>query len=530
MILGESPGGSGADAGTTLDDILRLNAKRRPDAIALADPPNRAAFTDGKPHTLTYAQADRMVSAIAERLRGVGLPVDSIVATQFANTSESVLALLGIMRAGMIAAPMPLLWRRADCIAALSRIGTKALMTCARVGGADHASLAMQVAAEIFPIRHVCGFGASLPEGFMSFDDLFAEAVCGAGIPFAPDRRDHAALHVAAMTFDTTPEGIVPVARSHAELLAGGLSVLAESRLAPDSIVLSSLPAASFAGIALTLVPWLLTGGTLRLHQPFDAPALSAQLQEQPCDLAILPGSLVAQLAEAEILVRPHGPKSILAFWRAPERLALSAPWRMADVNLIDVAIFGEIGLCAMHRTEGNPALIPSGKMRAPQGTPGAVIVADIARTPAGTIGFGGPMAPRHPFPAHAAKSFASYFRTGDDGTIDTGYPCRADPETGGLAVTGPPAGLISVGGYRFSMREVLDVVTQADNEASVAALPDTFAGHRLAGASKDRTAMRHALAAVGLNPLIVRAFRDRNVPAHVTAPVGWHDGFRSSR
>ena len=88
----------------------------------------------------------------------------SIVATQFPNTSESVLALLGIMRAGMIAAPMPMLWRHADCVAALSRIGTKALMTCARIGTTDHATLAMQVAAAIFTVRCVCGFGP-MPDG-----------------------------------------------------------------------------------------------------------------------------------------------------------------------------------------------------------------------------------------------------------------------------------------------------------------------------------------------------------------------------
>jgi non-ribosomal peptide synthetase component E (peptide arylation enzyme) len=530
MILGEIADGSGTHAGTTLDDILRFNAARWPDAIALIDPPNRAAFTDGEPRRLTHAQADRMVSAIAERLRGIGLPADSVVATQFANTSESVLALLGIMRAGMIAAPMPMLWRCTDGIAALSRIGTKALMTCARIGETDHAGLAMQIAAEIFSIRHVCGFGAALPEGFMSFDDLFDET--GSGSPAAPAQapREHPALHVAAITFDMTPEGIVPVARSHAELLAGGLSVLAESRLAPDSVLLSSLPVASFAGIALTLVPWLLCGGTLRLHQPFDAAALSAQLQEQPCDLAILPGPLVARLAEAELFTPPHSPKNILAFWRAPERLALSAPWNVQNVNLIDVAIFGEIGLCATHRAEGKPAPIPFGKIRAPQGAPDAVIVADIARSPAGNIGFGGPMAPRHPLPPQAAKSTASYFKTGDDGTIDTGYPCRVDPETGGLVVTGPPAGLVCMGGYRFSLREVQGVVTQADKDASVVALPDTFAGHRLAGTGKDRTAMRHTLAAMGLNPLIVRAFRERNAPPHAPAPVRWHEGFRSGR
>ena len=524
MILGD-PGSAGGGAGTTLDDILRLNAARRPDAIALIDPPNRAAFTDGEPRQLTYAQVDRMVSAIAQRLRDMGLPADSIVATQFPNTTESVLALLGIMRAGMIAAPMPMLWRHADCIAALSRIGTKAVMSCARIGATDHAALAMQVAAAIFTVRYVCGFGP-MPDA-MPFDDLFDQVASGAAVSFTAERRDNPALHIAAITFDTTSDGIVPVARSHAELLAGGLPMLAESRLAPDSMLVSSMPAASFAGIALTLVPWLLCGGTLRLHQPFDAVTLSAQLKEESCDLAVLPGSLAARLAEAAVFAPPRRVKNILAFWRAPERLPLAPAWPMPHVNLIDVAIFGEIGLCAVHRPDGRPAPIPSGKIRAPQGSPRAVIVADIARTPAGTIGFGGPMAPRHAFPPGAEQSFPSYFRIGDDGTVDTGYPCSVDPQTGALAVTGPPAGLVSVGGYRFCMHEIQDVVAHTDDQASVAAFPDAFAGHRLAGASRDRPAMRRTLAAIGLNPLIIRAFRDRTAPP---SPVRWHDGFRSSR
>src|SRR5436309_7788251 len=51
----------------TLDEMLHRAALRRPDGIALLDPPNRDGFTDGKPRQLTYAQADRLVSAIAGR-------------------------------------------------------------------------------------------------------------------------------------------------------------------------------------------------------------------------------------------------------------------------------------------------------------------------------------------------------------------------------------------------------------------------------------------------------------------------------
>ena len=102
------------------------------DAIALADPPNRQSFTDGAPRRLTYAEVDRIVSAIAGRLRRLGLTTDAVVGLQLPNTVEAVLTFLGVLRAGLIAAPLPLLWRRADAIAALNRLGAKTIITSAR--------------------------------------------------------------------------------------------------------------------------------------------------------------------------------------------------------------------------------------------------------------------------------------------------------------------------------------------------------------------------------------------------------------
>ena len=53
----------------TLDQIFSRVAQRRPDALALADPPNRPAFTDGAARKLTFGDADRAITAIAGRLR-----------------------------------------------------------------------------------------------------------------------------------------------------------------------------------------------------------------------------------------------------------------------------------------------------------------------------------------------------------------------------------------------------------------------------------------------------------------------------
>src|SRR3954464_9539178 len=211
----------------TLDDLFRRAAAARPDALALIDPPDRPSFTDGPVRRLTYAEADRAISGLAARLRGFGLPTDSVVAIQLPNTVESVIALLAVMRAGLIAAPLPLLWRHADAAAALSRVAARALIGCQRIGDTVHGDLAMHIAMETFTIRFLCGFGENLPDGVVPIDDIFASREAAPAI----ERPGNAADHVALVTFDLTADGIVPVARSHAELLAAGLAVQIEARI-----------------------------------------------------------------------------------------------------------------------------------------------------------------------------------------------------------------------------------------------------------------------------------------------------------
>ncbi len=130
MILGDPRSGRGKSGPeTTIDEVFRRAAALRPDAVAISDPLDRETFTDGAPHRLTFADADRIVSAIAARLRKLGLQTDAVVGIQLPNTAECVLTILGVIRAGMIAAPLPLLWRRDDATQAQTKLGAKAIIT-----------------------------------------------------------------------------------------------------------------------------------------------------------------------------------------------------------------------------------------------------------------------------------------------------------------------------------------------------------------------------------------------------------------
>ena len=509
MILGETDDADRPSGGPslTLDDVFRGHAHRRPDAPALIDPLNRASFTGGSPLRLNYARADRIVSAIAARLRDMGLPTDTIVGIHLPNTVENFLAMLGVLRAGMTVAALPLLFRRSDAATALARVGAKAIISCDRVGSFAQADCAMNVAADVFSIRYVCAFGENPPDGVVSFSDLVA-----AEIPDPPPaepiaRRSNAAAHIALITFELGEGGIVPVARSHAELLAGGLAVLLESGIDQHAVIQSTLAPSSFAGMCLALVPWLLCGGTLVLHHPFDAATLVRQMHDEQCTALVLPDAVAFRLAATGLLAEARL-ASIIAAWRAPERLATSSPWHVSGVTLVDVALFGEAALVPARRSApGAPRPVPLGPLAAPRDAADGIAVAEFSRTEAGTIAVRGPMVPRHAFPPGIETSGLPHFKIGARGLVDTGYACRFDGDTKALVVTGAPTGTVRVGGYRFVLQDIRASVSEIDAGAKIGALSDAVVGQRLFGTAANRHATQAALRAAGLNPLIVAAF-----------------------
>ena len=506
MILGgnESVTESGGPR-ATLDDIFRQAAVRHPRAIALLDPRDRMRATDGAPRRLTYAEVDRLATALAARLRGLGLPIDAVVATQLPNTVESVVTMLGILRAGMIVAPLPLLWRKADAVVALGRIGAKALITSTRIGAVSHGDLAVQIASELFAIRQIFAYGSDVPDGVVPLDDLFAT---DKQEPPPVGRAGNPAAHVAAVTFDVTADGIVPVPRSHAQLIAGGLGPLLEGRIALDTTILSATPVSSFAGMALTLLPWLLSGGTLALHHPFDLAAFTAQRRALHCDALVVPGSLVEPLAEIGDF-DDGDLKTVLALWRAPERLAEATPWG-GKAALVDVLAFGEIGLTAARRgTDGRFIPLRIGPVGAPRELPDAMRVLEISRGADGMLTLRGPMAPLDTFPP-TASGREPHFNVSAEGYVDTGYTCRPDPDGEALTITSPPPGIAGVGGYRFVTRTLDALVAELTADTSLFALPDAFTGQRLAGTAPDRAMVAARLAERGENALIAGAFLPR--------------------
>src|ERR1700733_14793865 len=428
----------------TLDGLFRRILARQPEALALLDPLNKPRVTGQPPKRLTFAQADRAISALSAHFIEAGLPANSVIAVQLPNTVEFMLTVLAAHRAGLIVALLPPLWRQAELTVALNRSGARAIWTMGKIDGVSHADLAMNAAVEAFSIRHVCGFGDDLPEGMASLDDVMANAP--ATTPAATQDGRRAAI----ISFDVTADGFRAVPRTHLHLIAGGLAVFLESGGPQGATILAAFPPSSFAGITSSLVIWLLSGGALVLHHPFDGDVLEQQVNEQVCHVLVAPAPLALRLAEAGMLSQMPALRHVIGLWRAPEQVASSPEWPAEQAALTDVYLFGEAGLFAARRTEdGAPVAILPGPQRAPRDAEDASITGEILLTPKATLALRGPMIPVAAY-APSALSGNSLIAPPPLDYVDTGYAARLDRATGALCITAPPSGIMAVGGYRF--------------------------------------------------------------------------------
>jgi hypothetical protein len=491
------------NASPTLDGLFRRILARKRDALALLDPLNKPHITGQPPKRLTFAEADRAISALAAHFIEAGLPANSIVAVQLPNTVELMLTVLAAHRAGLIVALLPQLWRQAELTVALNRTGARAIVTTGKIDGVAHADLAMNAAAEAFSIRHVCGFGNELPEGMASLD----LAMSGESVATRAVTQD--GRRAAMISFDVTVDGFLAVPRTHLSLIAGGLALSLESDVPQGSTVMSAFAPSSFAGLTSSLVVWLLSGGTLALHHPFDGAVLEQQINECSCDTLVAPAQLALRLAEIDMGLRLPTLRNVIGLWRTPEQVASSPLWTAGQATLTDVYLFGEAGLFSARRAaDGAPAPILPGPYGAPRDVPGSSIAGEILLTPRRTLALRGPMvtpAAYAPVPP-PSDSLAAQPRD----YVDTDYAARLDRSTGAICITAPPSGVMAVGGYRFLSQDLQEWTKRLGKGALLTALPDRLSGHRLAGRAQDNARAREALNELGLNPLMVEAFRDR--------------------
>lgn len=447
----------------TLDALFKRNLARSPDRLALCDTGDRRDWSDQPPLRLTYRQADDIITALAARFVELGLRGGSVVALQMPNCVETALLLLACGRAGLVPAMLPLLWRASDVTRALDALAAKAIVTVARAGDDLPADYLRYAAAELFSVRFVLSFGSDIPDGVMSLE----ECLKGQPVrePRFPAPHDAPADQPALITFATHIIGQTAVMRTHNHCVCSGLVMVLEASLEPGDVIASAVMPSSLAGLATSVFSWLLTGGTLVLHQPFDFDAFEAAIEAEKVRYMVVPGALLDDLAP-RLADTPHRLlRGIVGVHSDATRLGTAGPLS-CRTDLIDVTPFDELGIAARRRDKGHVAALPVGIVHHPgQASAGPVLI-ETKLGGDGTVLVRGPQVP-------FLSKYADGFRL---------TTLRGKRDAGTLEGLTRQAGLAYIGGLGVAAAEIERILLASDDvdAAKVVPVSDPLFGQRI--------------------------------------------------
>ncbi|MBB4799254.1 acyl-CoA synthetase (AMP-forming)/AMP-acid ligase II [Brevundimonas bullata] len=290
----------------TLDDLFRRHVAAMPDAESVVDPINREAIMGGAPARLTWAEVEDRVARYVAVLHATGVGRDDVVAVQLPNVIELGLIYLACIRLGAIVTPAPVQYREHELAYILRKTDAKAVVTAARIGKHAHAEMMLAVQTGAAALNTVLVVGGHAPDGTI---DLDARA---AGLDEAEIEAGRAAARAANICADdivticwtsgteAEPKG---VPRSHNEWIIMGAGVTDAADLKPGAVLLNPFPMVNMAGISTSFVSWLLLGGVLVQHQPFDLQIFLQQVRDEKIDYTVAPPAILNLLLQNEALL-----------------------------------------------------------------------------------------------------------------------------------------------------------------------------------------------------------------------------------
>lgn len=279
----------------TLADLYAKHASTHPDRLAVIDPLNRKDIDGTEPRRLTYRDLDAEIATAERKLIGLGLTQGDVIALQLANTVEQVILFLAAIRQGLIISPFAIQWREHELRDVLGFVAAKAIVTAKSIRGFAHGELLAKLQPDLPNLAHVLVLGDDAPKGTLSFDGLPESPINTVAI----DTNDAVTICWTSGT-EARPKG---VPRHHNHWIAAGIASVDAAKLDKDTIILNPFPFINMAAIGGSFVPWLLTGGTLVQHHPFDLPTFLQQIQVEKVTYTVAPPAVLTMLLAQEKLL-----------------------------------------------------------------------------------------------------------------------------------------------------------------------------------------------------------------------------------
>jgi acyl-CoA synthetase (AMP-forming)/AMP-acid ligase II len=323
----------------TLMDVVLETAAQTPDVEALVDPPNRAELLGGDPRRLTYRALTEQVENLAAALLSAGLRKDDVLMVQLPNTVEIVQVLLACARLGVICSPVPVQFRTHELRYVMPLLQPKAFVTCVEFESHPHLEMIRSLQPEFPSLSTVIATGEGLPEGVMALDDLLLAprdtSALRAELEVNPvDANDIFTVCWTSGT-EADPKG---VPRSHNHWMAPAWAPIDGARLPRGCTVLCPFPMVNLSGIGAMMTVWILTGGKMALHHPFNLPTYMYQIAAERAHFPVAPPVLLTLLLRNEELLAKADLSSVICIGSgsAPLSPTMVAGWQERGIVVMN--------------------------------------------------------------------------------------------------------------------------------------------------------------------------------------------------
>ena len=275
----------------TLHGLLAQQAGRRPDALAVADQPNREELTGEPARRLSFSELDTASDKLALQLLARGIGADCRVMAQLPNISELVVCYYAISKLGAIISPVPVQYGRHELASLAGALQADALISITNFRGQALADDAAQALGDV----KILAFGREL-----SLDTLPTDEASRAPLERhqATHGDDANRLITVCWTSGTTgtPKG---VPRSHNMWMATGRTSANAGDYREGEMLLNPFPLVNMAAVGGFLYAAAMLGCGLVLHHPLDPALFLAQMQQEKINFTIAPPALLNQLAKS---------------------------------------------------------------------------------------------------------------------------------------------------------------------------------------------------------------------------------------
>jgi acyl-CoA synthetase (AMP-forming)/AMP-acid ligase II len=242
----------------------------------------------------------------------------------------------------------------------------KLAITTQHVGNFKAAQLWAEHAHQFASLKTILSFGKELPKGVLSFSDLLKQT-----IPWnASQIKDH------MRTFKVTAHDVLTICwtsgteakskgvpRNHNEWLIAGYSVSQAGELKEGAHLLIPFPFVNMAGVSSSLATWILVGGTLHHHHPFDLNIFIEQLRAFPMDYSVAPPAIL------NLMLKEPDKMAGVNFTRLKRIGSGGGPlseWMMTEMkNKFDIEVVNYFGSNEGAALSGSPMDMPDNAQRA---------------------------------------------------------------------------------------------------------------------------------------------------------------------